>query len=142
MMVLDVDKGTTQIWTELSKILGTKVAGEDPYYHVFDNLYIVPVPKKPGVETAIEDLFDAATLGYVHDGKTFDKDSDKDKPGTYSKNTFATKVVRDNRSTIDFSGFEPLLEAFEDVQAHYASRVSAYPGLSPAVPVASPVLVP
>ncbi|MBB4274132.1 retron Ec67 family RNA-directed DNA polymerase/endonuclease [Rhizobium mongolense] len=127
IMVLDVDKGTTQIWSEISKILGTAVAGHgpDPFYHVRNNLYVVPIPAKPGVETCIEDLFDAKTLAIPHDGKVFDKESDKDKPGTYSKNTFANQVVRENRHSIDFSGFEPLLEAINAAIKNYSTKVAA-----------------
>lgn len=123
IMVLDVDKGTTQIWAELSKILGKSVAGHDPYYHVRDNLYVVPVPVSSGAEGDMEDLFDKKTLELEYDQKKFDKKSDKDMPGTYSKNTFANHVIRDNRATIDFSGFEPLLKSIRDVIADYATKI-------------------
>jgi RNA-directed DNA polymerase len=33
----------------------------DPFYHAFENLYVVPVAKK-GAAAAIEDLFDPALL--------------------------------------------------------------------------------
>ncbi len=32
-----------------------------------------------------------------------------------SKERFATKVIRDQRDKIDFSGFEPVLEAFSEI---------------------------
>lgn len=122
MMVVDVDKGTTEIWKEISKILGKTVAGLEPFYHVKANLYVVPVPATVGVETAIEDLFDDATLKIIHDGKVFDKESDKDKPGTYSKNTFANQVIRDNRASINFDGFIPLLTAIKNVMTDFEKR--------------------
>lgn len=32
-----------------------------------------------------------------------------------SKERFATKIVRDQRHKIDFSGFEPVLKSFSDI---------------------------
>ncbi|WP_210260990.1 retron Ec67 family RNA-directed DNA polymerase/endonuclease [Enterovirga aerilata] len=125
ILVTDVDKGSTEFFKAVSAILGTTVAGADPFYHLIKNLYVVPVPKIKHPETAIEDLFDDTLLNEKVDGKSFDR-TNKEKDGTkfYGKHVFATRVVWPNRSTINFARFEPLLRAFEDVKSHYKTLTS------------------
>ncbi|MGV1829731.1 retron Ec67 family RNA-directed DNA polymerase/endonuclease [Agrobacterium vitis] len=125
IMVVDNDSGSASLFNYVSKVLGTPIGGLDPYYHVFENLYLVPIPKTSG-HVAIEDLFDAALLAETIDSRTFERRNNKfDSTKFYGKNEFATKIVAPKRATIDFSKFEPLLQAFVDIMADYEKRHAA-----------------
>ncbi|MCA6110923.1 retron Ec67 family RNA-directed DNA polymerase/endonuclease [Bradyrhizobium cenepequi] len=122
IMIVDNDKGSTGLFHQLAHIIGKPVGGVDPFYHVLDNLYVVPVPKT-GTEAAIEDLFDSALLKKTIKGRSFDRTGKaKDFTKWYSKVDFATQIVKPERSTIDFSGFEPLLKAILDVRKDFSLR--------------------
>ena len=124
IMVVDNDSGSTNMFTHLSKVLGTHVDGSGPFYYVYLNLYVVPIPKLAGASTAIEDLFEKKVLDVKIDGRSFDRsDKLKDKSKWYGKMEFATKVVRAQRSTIDFQRFEPLLRTIVDVTIDYSKRI-------------------
>lgn len=130
IMIVDNDSGSTGLFKYLGHVLGKPVGGMDPFYYAFENLYVVPVPKK-GATAAIEDLFEPALLKRTIDGKNFDRSGkEKDTSKWYSKVDFATKIVKPERATINFAGFEPLLRAILDAQKDFASR------RLPAVPVA------
>lgn len=87
MMIVDNDKGSTGLFQHLSRILGRSVGGTDPFYHVFNNLYVIPIPKM-GAEAAIEDLFKPALLARTIKGMSFDRTSNgKKSTKGYSKMT-------------------------------------------------------
>lgn len=67
----------------------------------------------------IEDLFDPALLKTVLDGKTFNPNDKKMTNMEYSKNHFAKYVVKAQQETIDFSGFEPLLNSVLKIVNHH-----------------------
>lgn len=132
ILVTDVDKGAEELFKAMSKILGKKVSGDEPWYFIKKNLYVVPIPNKPGIDTAIEDLFEPKLLEYTIDGKYFDKTNhERDGDKFYSKFTFATKVVAAGKVPIDYIGFEPLLQAILDAQADYAKRIATFSVSSP-----------
>ena len=125
IMIVDNDSGSTGLFKYLGHVLGKSIGGMDPFYYAFENLYVVPVPKK-GTTAAIEDLFEPALLKRTLDGKKFDKSGkEKDTNKWYSKVDFATKIVKPERATISFAGFEPLLRAILDAQKDFAVRGSA-----------------
>lgn len=125
IMVVDNDAASTSLFKYVSEVLGTPIGGMDPYYHVFENLYLAPIPKTSG-HVAIEDLFDPTLLAETIDGRTFDRSNKKfDATKFYGKNEFATKIIAPKRATIDFSKFEPLLQAFVDIMADYEIRYAA-----------------
>ncbi|GAJ91917.1 retron Ec67 family RNA-directed DNA polymerase/endonuclease [Rhizobium rhizogenes] len=122
IMVVDNDAASAKIFAHLSNILGTAVGGMDPFYHVYENLYLAPIPKTTG-HVAVEDLFDATVLAQTINGRTFNPSNKKfDQSVYYGKNEFATKIVAPQRATIDFTKFEPLLAAFVDIMADYEKR--------------------
>jgi RNA-directed DNA polymerase len=85
------------------------------------NLYVVMLPGL--TETTIEHFFDAQTLGIVINGRTFSLDLNAPNSGAhYPKSMFADQVVK-QRTTIDFSGFMPILDRIVQVQAHHATIV-------------------
>lgn len=73
----------------------------------------------------IEDSFDAATKAIKLDGKSFGTANDFDSSMHYGKSAFAYKVVQPKASSIDFSGFRPLLARVEAVIKEHAKRVAA-----------------
>ncbi len=121
IMIVDNDAGSTGLFKHLGRILGKPIGGTDPFYHAFANFYVVPVPKT-GAAAAIEDLFDPALLGRKLNGRELDRSGKKkDLSKWYDKVDFATKIVKPERATIKFDGFEPLLKAISDVQKNFSS---------------------
>ena len=124
IMIVDNDQGSTGLFKHLAKIIGKPVGGLDTYYHAFENLYVVPVPKT-GIAAAIEDLFEPSLLSKTINGRNFDRTGkQKDLAKWYSKNDFANQIVKPGRSTINFSGFEPLLKAILDVGKDFSKRLT------------------
>ncbi len=86
------------------------------------NLHLAKIPSVKGAAgTVIEDLFDAATLNFKLDGRSFTKAENYDPKKHYGKMDFALRVVRERALKIDFSEFEALFEAFDKV-------IQSYPG--------------
>ncbi len=67
----------------------------------------------------MEDFFDQSTHNTLVDGRSFNATKDADTATTYGKNTFATKVVRDNKASISFEGFKPILGRVINVVQHH-----------------------
>ena len=104
-----------------------------PFYHLGQNLYLVKVPE--GISAGkrdIEDLFPAAWLGQLVDGKPFDKKKAHGDHTAYGKVIFAEKVVRPNAAKIDFTEFEELLLRIEGCVKHYVASVAAKVPATPA----------
>lgn len=122
ILVVDNDSGSKGLVSYLSKVMGSPVTGLDPFYYVFENLYVVMLTKG-GAKVVIEDLFDVATLSRKISGRDFDRSNkEEDKSRFYGKYEFATKIIKEDRATVDFSAFEPLLEIFQQVMDDYAAR--------------------
>lgn len=86
------------------------------FIHITSNLYLVLTPRINDDEPSMmEDLFDESTLNILVDGRKFDPNKDADSINTYGKNTFATRVVQERKTTISFEGFKPLLSRVEQV---------------------------
>ncbi|HEX4411225.1 MAG TPA: hypothetical protein VH206_20835 [Xanthobacteraceae bacterium] len=131
ILVVDNDSGPEKLFQHLSNLLSTKtkkkkVDGSEPYYFVYENLYVVPVPKIAGAYTAMEKLFKPGVLATELNGKKLDL-SNKETDGKkfYSKNDFSIEVIQKNQSSIDFNGFKPLLNALVAVQKDYSIKVAA-----------------
>lgn len=133
IMIVDNDKGSAELFRKLTKMLGRVVGGLDPFYYVCANLYVVPVPKVIStLEAAIEDLFEPSLLARTIKGRNFDRTGkEKDRSKWYSKVEFATEIVKPERATINFSGFEPLLQAVSDVCKDFTGRRAAPPKTLP-----------
>lgn len=121
IVFVDNDKATKGIWSYIKERTGSKteIDGSQPFYQIERNLFVVAVPGKVGTgERVVEDLFDSATKAKSWKGLTVDLNQKRGHPpakGKMSKERFATKIVRDQRDTIDFSGFDPVLQAFSDI---------------------------
>ncbi len=79
-------------------------------------------PLNPGgKDSAMEDLFDAKTLGTVIDGKTFSPAKHIDLSKHYGKHIFSTKVVRSNKEKINFDRFKYIFDEIEKVKLHFSA---------------------
>ncbi len=78
--------------------------------NIISNLYLLTNPLVKGKnECEIEDLFDEATLSHTIKEKKFSRDNSFDETKFYGKAIFSEFVIK-NYTTIDFSGFIPLLD--------------------------------
>lgn len=129
IMVVDNDKASKGIFSYIGTVHGTgPVSGLEPFYYVYENLYVVPVPTTADVTAIIEDLFDPSVKRPIN-GRTFSDSNKKfDLTKHYGKNEFATTIVAPERNTIDFTKFEPMLQAICDVMDHFAAILAAKPG--------------
>ncbi|MBB4378460.1 retron Ec67 family RNA-directed DNA polymerase/endonuclease [Bradyrhizobium sp. SBR1B] len=126
MLIVDNDSGSQSLYSHLGRILKTDVDGSEPFYWVYGNLYVVPLPKIGSGPTAIEQLFEKEVLDTELEGRTLDL-TNKETDGTkfYSKHEFSIHVVQKKQKSITFDGFRPLLDNMVAVQKDYASRVAA-----------------
>ena len=84
--------------------------GAQPFVRVIKNLYALPTPLAAGATSLkIEDFFDDAIKATVISGKKFNDGNSIDTDKEYGKKVFAHQVVQTKASTIDFTGFRPLL---------------------------------
>ncbi len=114
------------------------VDGDEPFYFVRDNLYVLPTPKKNGEHTKIEDCFDKKTLDILIGGKKFNPENAKpidDKE--YGKIVFAEQVVKRMQASIDFSGFIPIFDLIFTIISDYQNRSQPSPPLGTSVPAVS-----
>ena len=125
ILVVDNDSGPENLFKHLSSLLKKKVDGSDPYYFVYENLYLVPVPKIGGAFTAMEQLFEPKVLKTTLNGRILDlTNKEPDGKKFYSKNEFSVEVIQKGQATINFDGFKPLLEGIVAAQKDYAGKVA------------------
>jgi RNA-directed DNA polymerase len=128
ILLIDNDSGANSVYEAIAGITKQKKPqGKKDFIYVMGNLYVVPTPfGATGAPTAIEDFFDAKTLGIVLNSKTFNpKNKDKDTEKFYSKAIFAREVVAKGVASIDFDGFKPILDRIEKVLDDYKVRRAA-----------------
>jgi len=99
---------------------GTGLRSAD-FIHVCHNLYIILTPLGTANNTAIEDLFTQPTREELVSGKKFNPKKDIDTTKEYGKEIFAKKVILAKKSSIDFSGFNTILNRLCQCIAHYES---------------------
>jgi hypothetical protein len=136
IVLIDNDAGANSVYGAIAGITGKhKPTGKEPFIHVTKNLYVVPTPLGPkGAQTMIEDFFLPVTLAEKLSGKSFDASKDADSSTHYGKAAFARDVIAKNASTIDFSGFDAILDRLVAVLADYASKHPTAAAPSPSVP--------
>lgn len=122
ILVVDHDSGGKGPYETGSKKAGRVLDIRKPFEHVAANLYLVPTPLPAGATSScIEDCFQAATLAKTLGGKTFNYKTKTQTATEYGKGYFAEHVVQAEADTIDFSGFDPLLERIKSAISHYAA---------------------
>jgi RNA-directed DNA polymerase len=116
ILLVDNDSGKGKIFSIIKEITKNAPRDSDPYTHIFGNLYLVTTPLMQGAkQSIIEDCFDTSLKSTVINGKTFSVANNFNHETNYGKSDFAYKVVRPNADSIDFSGFQPLLDRFVGV---------------------------
>ncbi|CAN7362875.1 retron Ec67 family RNA-directed DNA polymerase/endonuclease [Rhizobium rhizogenes] len=120
IIVIDNDSQSAGMWTFIKETTGstTAIDGSKPFYHVKDNLYVVPIPSAGKKDFYIEKLFPPQWLNEKLGTKSLkivQKKGEKLGPNEYGKGEFATKVIRANRGKVDCSNFLPLLQTISDI---------------------------
>jgi hypothetical protein len=118
IVVIDFDEGVDKIRGALKKY-GVTLDATKPFQWVCYDLYVVCIPKKDAV---IEDLYDQNTLDMKLGGKTFNKTNKSVGQDEYGKSHFASHVIRPNYKSIDFSGFDQLLQNIAAALLAHASK--------------------
>lgn len=130
ILVVDNDQGSKQkngVFAAAKIVSKLPVVdGTDQFYHIIDNLYLVPTPLIGGAkDSMIEDFLQPAVLKTVLKGKTLNLDETSFNPAkNYGKVIFAKNVVQKSAPTIDFSGYTPLLNAIHAVIEDYKKKTT------------------
>lgn len=134
IIVVDNDSGAKPLFAHIHNLdkKAGPVDGSKQYYYIYENLYVVPVPKVGGADTPIEMLFEKKLLSAVLNGKHLDLTGDKDPSKYYFKNEFAVHIVKKGGAPVNFDGFDPLLKALVAVKLDYTKRVAAMASSVPA----------
>lgn len=123
IIVVDNDSGSQKIFSAIKEITSPKyeipngkgkiLDKSQSLYKIAQNLYVVLTPLNNGKDTMMEDFFPQNILKLKYKNRTFEILGKNPSTGTYSKNTFAQKIIKANQKLIDFNGFEPILEAIK-----------------------------
>ncbi|MDQ1193805.1 RNA-directed DNA polymerase [Brevundimonas vesicularis] len=127
IILLDNDAGLAPFTSAVKRNFGRVIDlnTTDPFYHLTANLYVVKTPE-PGssghscIETLLGADFPNLMAGKVFPGPKEDFDASKH----ISKSDFAKKIVAKNAVTIDWSGYDPLLQRLYEVISHYKAPAS------------------
>lgn len=119
IIVIDNDEGAKGIYSVIKKELKRDISGDDPYYKIFDHLYVVPTPRMGAKESCIENLFDPSVLQTNLAGKTFNGTKDSDGSKHYGKYDLARYVIKANEKEISFSGFLPMMSTINSIVASH-----------------------
>lgn len=115
ILVLDNDSGSVPVKKFVESYFKISLSGK-LNAHLFDNVYLVLTPPKSGaIESCIEDCFSSETLATKLNGKSFNYADKIDTTTEYGKQPFAEKVVKAHAKSIDFKGFEPLLDEITSI---------------------------
>src|SRR5690606_27988641 len=115
----DNDKAGQDVIRMVEKITKTTIPAGTQSVRVQDNLYVVLTSPKGGPHHRIEDCFDPIFMTTALAGKAINYTSKPNGPNEISKAWFAEKIVKPNAKTINFNGFQPLLDVIVDVIAKH-----------------------
>lgn len=112
-----------KIFSKSIEYIDIKVGKDLDFYHLYHNLYIAQLKSIKD----IEDLYPQSLVDTVIDNRVFESIYKKtntvkknwDENKFYSKTYFYENLIRPNKDTIDFSGFQPIFETFNYIQLHY-----------------------
>ncbi len=122
ILLVDNDDGLGTVTSALKKNFNKSITltTTDDFYHITENLYLIKTPETLG-KSCIEDMFPQKWITKTLNGKTFNPSSKIDTQKEFSKEVFANSVVKRNADSIDFSGFDPLLNRIQSAIKHYRS---------------------
>lgn len=125
IIVLDNDTGPSDFINNIIKEYShlprkSEDVRKHKFLHLENNLYVLLTPLLAGdKQSCMEDFFKDEVLTKTINGKSFDKSNNHDSTTTFGKDRFANNIIRENRQTIDFSLFKPILDAMVDINNHF-----------------------
>jgi RNA-directed DNA polymerase len=129
VFIVDNDSGATEVLKAIKDCSGKPCDRDDPFIHVFENLYVVLVPRDGLDKRDTEGLFSPADLAKGHNGKKFDFSKDADNSISVGKAQFAFEFVALKAKELDWTGFYPLLANISAAFDHYkGTAVAVVPG--------------
>ncbi len=118
--IFDNDSGANNVLKMIRGVYKTSTAAGSQYFHVCDNLYVALTSPLGSPSHCIEHCFDSKTLATKLGNKTLRLDNKELGPTEYGKAWFAEKVIKPNASSIDFTGFDPLLKVISEIITKHA----------------------
>ncbi|WP_409312737.1 retron Ec67 family RNA-directed DNA polymerase/endonuclease [Pseudomonas putida] len=126
IIVVDNDSGSDSIFKAIKDVTGNRYTipngkgtildKSQTTYYIAQNLSVVLTPlRKDGTPTMMEDFFPTKVLQTPWESKTFEILSKAPNKNTYSKNTFAQKIVKADRANVEFKGFAPILRSISQI---------------------------
>ncbi|MFB9866862.1 retron Ec67 family RNA-directed DNA polymerase/endonuclease [Vreelandella sulfidaeris] len=125
IILIDNDEGGKKILSLIKKLkkTATQVTGNQDYYFINNNLYVVAIPDIMGNQsTSIEDFFYKKTLNKKLNGRVFNRKNDHSGQKFYGKYEFAQKIVQKDFNNINFRKFTKILDRIELVINDYKMR--------------------
>ncbi|NVJ65365.1 MAG: RNA-directed DNA polymerase [Gammaproteobacteria bacterium] len=129
ILVLDNDSGFDCIEKKINKIDSVQIypttlkkdkLREAEFIHITENLYIVLTPiSATAKKTDMESLFDDKTRLIKYDNKCFNTIDKRDEDKDLSKDSFSRHVIKNQKTSINFDGYRPLLDRLNKVIEHY-----------------------
>lgn len=125
IILVDNDDGLGPVAGTIKKVFGKTITLQttELFYHITDNLYLVKTPEV-GAQSCIEDLFPQEWLEKELNGKKFNPAAKIDPGKEYGKEVFANSVVKANAGSINFGGFDPLLDRIAAVINDHAGQAA------------------
>jgi RNA-directed DNA polymerase len=131
VFVVDNDSGAKEVLRAITDCSSRPCGRDDPFIHVFANLYVVLVPRGGEETQDTEGLFSPHDLAKGLNGKKFDFSKDADGLTTVGKAQFAFEFVKPNAIELDWTGFHPLLANINAAFEHYKNERDALMPASP-----------
>lgn len=124
IIVVDNDTGSRAVFSVIKTVTNAaKVDGSKQFYHVYGNLYVVPLPLVGGTKTDIESFLKPAVTGVKLNNKSFFKaNRGLDPKIHFGKTHLAEYVSKQKPGAVDFSDFLPILDALVAVQNDYGTN--------------------
>lgn len=124
IFIVDNDDGGKAVYKIIRDTLKIIISGNEPFIHLFANLYIVPLPLSGEKKRSIEDLFSKSDISKGLNSKPFDFSKNADPRKSIGKADFAYEFVAKQAEKLDWTGFHPLLQnvcaALTDYDHYYA----------------------
>lgn len=110
ILLFDSDSGIKNILAIISQNfnISIKIDGDEDFYKIHHNLYVVKTPVKKGKESNIETSFPPSVTGQLVDGKLISFEENYDPTTQIGKSRFA-RFVYEERETLDLSGINKIL---------------------------------
>lgn len=124
VIIIDNDMGCKPIYSSIKqKTKENIVDGNQPFYYLGNNLYLIVIPKINNKDTMIEDYFAKEVLETKLREKTFSKSNNFNPKTQYGKHVFANEIIKKHGRKIDFSMFSLILEKIILVKRDYEIRL-------------------